>query len=51
MKKTIIENKVYVENGKAKFLLNETTSQNGYVPIEEGIRMAIEIAKGIMEGR
>lgn len=45
------KNRVVVKNGKANFILNEATQNTRYVPIEEGIRMAIEIAEGIMEGR
>lgn len=36
------ENKIVVENGKIKTILNERTIKNGYMPIEDARRLSHE---------
>lgn len=50
IKEIITENKVVLdENGKIKFILTEETSAKGYVPIDEGIALAKQLSRKIIE--
>lgn len=40
--KNTTDNKIVVENGKIKTILNEQTLRNGYMPIEEARRLSHE---------
>jgi hypothetical protein len=40
--KNTTDNKIVVENGKIKTILNEQTIKNGYMPIEEARRLSHE---------
>ena len=49
MKKKINESRVIVENGEVKTILSEEIQKNGYMTVEEGLRLTLEAVRKIYE--